>query len=91
MDWLDIFITAEIIAGAVYIWRSEKKRRIETGQAQREAARAAEDKEFDIIMRLRVELEKAMNTPVGVHGEQRKPIRKAVGLFSDEAAQEKVR
>ena len=91
MDLLDIFIVAEIIAGAVYIWRSEKKRRIETGQARREAERAAEDKEFDIIMRLKIELEKAMNTSVGVHGEQRKLIRKAVGLFSDEAAQEKVR
>ncbi|MGM9936064.1 MAG: hypothetical protein ACI38A_01855 [Candidatus Ornithomonoglobus sp.] len=91
MDWLSVLITVLIIGGAVYIRSAESDRRVEAGQAQREAARAAEDKEFDFIMRMRIELERAMNMPVGVHGEQRKPIRKAVGLFSDEAAQENVR
>lgn len=91
MDWINVLIAATAIGGAVYIWRAESDRRVKTMQAQREAARAAEDKEFDFIMRMRIELEKVMNSPVGVHGELRKPIRKAVGLFSDEAAQEKVR
>ncbi|MGN0181445.1 MAG: hypothetical protein ACI4DP_03395 [Candidatus Ornithomonoglobus sp.] len=74
------------------LWRIFKRyRKAELLREQREAARAAENEAFDYIMRLRIELEHAMNMPVRVHGEQRKPIRKAVGLFSDEAAQEKVR
>lgn len=91
MDWLSVLITVLIIGGAVYIRSAESNRRVKDGQAQREAARAVENEAFDHIMRRRIELERAMNMPVGVHGEQRKPVRKAVGLFSDEAAQEKVR
>ncbi|MGN0164375.1 MAG: hypothetical protein ACI4EA_12485 [Candidatus Ornithomonoglobus sp.] len=91
MDLHSVFITAVAIGGAVYIRRAKSDRRVKAGQAHREAARAAEDKEFDLIMRMRIELERTMNSPVGVHGEQRKPIRKAVGLFSDSEAQEKVR
>ncbi|MGM9936856.1 MAG: hypothetical protein ACI38A_05885 [Candidatus Ornithomonoglobus sp.] len=77
-----------IVLWICMLWRIlNRRRKAELLRERREAARAAEDEEFDYIMRLRIELERAQNMPVGVHGRQKKPIRKAVGLFSDSDAQ----
>lgn len=48
---------------------------------------------FDKLMRDRIAWERLINEPVGVHTPiiEKKPLRKATGLFSDEAAQEVVK
>lgn len=89
MSGLSILIAAISTAGLAFIECCERYSRVERARRKREAARAAEAYEFDRKMRRAIELERVLNEPVGVHMSitEKKPLRKATGLFSDAEAQ----
>lgn len=83
-----IFMIAAALRGAVWLYKDWKRQQLQELRDKREAARAAEMEEISLRISAEMLRERTMRS---LNAEPlckpRKPIRKATGLFSDEAAQ----